>query len=357
MNLTQNSDVMNQDIYTPAFGINIENISMNELFLKTVTRVSVDQYTNKPASFSLQVNDSNFGSSNEMQELLAEGRQIEIFMGYAQAMQSLIKGEIVAIGFELDESGGFILTVEGFDRLHAATRGSVFEKFEEKQTDRDIVRKVAKSLHLNATVDHIEPRQGDQIQNQENNLELLEYLARMNGFFFWVEGDTLFFKKNPVESKVVLTRGKNLTSLSARLSTSGQVDTIEVRGWDAAQKKAFSARAKSNHSRAFVSRLVPTGQMQISGLAGASSERIIYADGKVRTIAEAQAMADAEMAEQRRALLTAEGSAIGNPDIRPGSIVDLENMGRFSGEYVVEKAQHMIDQSGYRTSFSIRQHL
>jgi phage protein D len=73
--------------------------------------------------------------------------------------------------------------------------------------------------------------------------------------------------------------------------------------------------------------------------------------------AEAQTLAHAELGKQQRNLLTAEGSTIGNPAIRVGTILTLENMGRFSGQYVVETARHDIGQAGYRTGFEMRQDL
>ena len=161
-------------------------------------------------------------------------------------------------------------------------------------------------------------------------------------------------KKTRPGKKIHITRGGNLISFSTRLSTSGQTSAIEVRSWDAAQKKVISARAVISQSEVSATKLSRTGQAQINGLGSTRSERIIYADGEIRSVDKAQAKADAELEEQRRALLSIQGSVIGNPDIRAGSILVLEKMGRFDGEYSVETARHDISQSGYHTSFSAK---
>ncbi len=350
-------NTFSQGTMVPEFSVRIEGVPLAAPVLKAITSVSVDLVTNQPCAFVLQVNDPKFALVDAVQGIFAEGKRVEILMGYARATRSMITGEITSIGADLDEGGGLTLNVEGFDRLHAGTRGTEYREFRDEQTDSDIVREIATDMQLTASVDPSGQRQGRQIQNNVSNLEFIDQLAQANGFFYWVEGETLSFKRTRLGARIDVVRGKNLMSFSTRLSTSGQTSAVEVRGWDAAQKKAFSARVLADESQAYIAKLSATGRMQVKGIGTRHSERVIYADGKVRTIAEAQALGDAELAKQRRALLTAQGTASGNSDIRAGSMLVLGNMGRFSGEYVVETARHDIDQSGYRTSFTVRQHL
>lgn len=354
MSLPQDFSLLGQEVYVPAFKIQTESGSLDAPFLKAITSVSVDLLTNQPCSFTLQVNDPKFALIDAAQGVFAEGRYLEIFMGYSKATQSMIQGEITAIGVHLDEGGGLTLQIEGFDKLHAGTRGTGYREFRDGQTDSDIVREIATDMQLTASVDPTEQRQGRRIQNNVSNLEYITHLAEINHFSFWIESNSLMFKKDHKGKKVRVTRSGNLISFSTRLSTSGQTSAIEVRGWDAAQKKAISARAVTAQTQTNAIKLSRTGQTQIKGLGSTRSERIIYADGEIRSVAEAQAKADAELAKQRRALLSIQGSVIGNPDIRAGSIVVLEKMGRFDGEYSVETAHHDISQSGYHTSFSAK---
>jgi len=53
--------------------------------------------------------------------------------------------------------------------------------------------------------------------------------------------------------------------------------------------------------------------------------------------------------------LTGNGSTIGNPDIKPGKVINLVGLGsQFGGLYRVTSATHTFDGSGYRTSFKVR---
>ena len=53
--------------------------------------------------------------------------------------------------------------------------------------------------------------------------------------------------------------------------------------------------------------------------------------------------------------ITGEGSCIGNPDIKAGTVVELKGVGdRFGGQYYVVSCTHNIGQRGYHTFFTVR---
>jgi phage protein D len=59
--------------------------------------------------------------------------------------------------------------------------------------------------------------------------------------------------------------------------------------------------------------------------------------------------------ESARAFLTAEGSTIGFPKIRPGIHLRIGGLrAPFDGMYYVTQAVHTLDDRGYRTNFSVR---
>lgn len=353
MDLTQNFALPVPGIMVPAYALTIEGAPLPAPLLRAILSVGVTQVANKPASFSLQINDPTLTLVDAVDGLFAEGRKVGIAMGYVGKLQPVIAGEITSISVELGESGGLTLGVEGFDGLHAGSRGTRYREFREGLTDSAIVQQIAGDLQLGATVDPTGPRSDRRVQSNVSDLDYLQELTAANDYQLWVENGILFFKRVRSAPQVTVARGRDLISFSARLNTAGHVSAVEVRGWDAGQKQAFSARASISQAQDYVSRLSLTGQAQIAG--AANSARVIYADGAVRTIDEAQRLADASLAEQRRNQLSAEGSAVGNPDIRVGSTLLLANLGRFSSRYIVERAQHTIDQGGYRTSFEMRQ--
>jgi hypothetical protein len=56
--------------------------------------------------------------------------------------------------------------------------------------------------------------------------------------------------------------------------------------------------------------------------------------------------------------LTGTGTCVGDTRIRAGAMIRIEGVGPdFSGDYRVASATHIIDGSGYRTSFEVRKEL
>jgi phage protein D len=54
-------------------------------------------------------------------------------------------------------------------------------------------------------------------------------------------------------------------------------------------------------------------------------------------------------------MITGSGSTVGVPDLRAGSAILVEGVGkRFSGRYFVTSTTHKIDDSGYTTRFTGR---
>ena len=346
-----------EGVLVPDYAIAVEGVPLPRAVRQGIVSVSVTQQENLPASFHMQVNDPQFLLIDAAQGLFTEGRRVEIAMGYVGDTLPMIEAEITAIGIDLDESGGLTLHVEGFDGLYAGTRGTGYRQFREDQSDSAIVREIASDMLPSVVVDETGPRSAGRIQHNMSDLEYLQELTKFHGFQLWVEGRTLYFMRSRPASSGVFARGANLIAFSTRLSTAGQVGEIEVRGWDATRKEAVKASASPQKTGDWLKALSTTGLARVigSGAPGGARKRVIHAQGKVNSIAEAQDAADAAMLEQSRSLLSASGSVVGNPSLRVGSTIALSNMGRFSLDpYRIEQLTHRIDQSGYRTSFEMR---
>ena len=347
-----------QGVRVPDYALWIEGAPVPAQLLRSIMSVSISQEANQPASFTCRVYDPGFVLVDAGTGLFAEGRRVEIALGYVgKALQTMISGEISAVAAELEPGGGLTLQVEGFDHLHAAARGTAYRQFAESKSDDAIVSEIARDLRLDAEVEATATRTGERVQQHVSSLAFLQAIAADNDYQLWMEDRRLCFKRTRPGPRVALARGRDLISFTARLSTAGQVGAVEVRGWDAGQEQGFSYRAEASRSPGYAARLASTGLAQVSGQRDSPSERIIHAEGQVRSVEEARTLAEAVLAEQRRSLFIADGSAVGNPDLRVGSSVRLLNMWRFSDDYVVDSARHEIGPAGYRTTFRMRQHL
>jgi uncharacterized protein len=340
------------DIYVPTFEVRVDGTPLELPTAKTILEVSVTEALNQSSSFSFRLNDPTLAFISTEDGRFTEGRRVEISLGYVGNTKKLFVGEITSLTADFPGSGPATLYVEGFDLLHRGTRGTMYRTFEEGKRDSEIVSEIASEMRLKSAVDPTAPRTGRWVQNHITNLTLLEQLTEANGYFLWVEDGTLYFKKARPGSSVLLEWRKTLVSFSPRLSTAGQVTAVEVRGWDPGQKQSIAARAQL--PSATIATLTEAGQQQVRRGAGGRSERVIVSDASVSSVQEAQRLADELLAEQQRSLITGSGTSVGHPDIRVGTTLALQGLGRFSREYVVEQVTHTVSDSGYQTTFQVR---
>jgi len=132
------------------------------------------------------------------------------------------------------------------------------------------------------------------------------------------------------------------TLLEARLEMNGDpaVRTVSTQGWDPVRVEAQRGTASS-------ARVGRTADAQVDpAQVGGSGERtrVSLAIGSDR---EADSVAQAELDREVAREVTFRGIAEGNPDLRPGSKVELSGVAPdFRGIYVLTAVDHVIDAEG-----------
>jgi phage protein D/phage baseplate assembly protein gpV len=344
-------------IYVPTFEMRVDNRPLEMDIAKTILEISVTETLNSPSQFSFRLNDPTLKLIEREDGRFTEGKRVEISIGFVDNTRKMIVGEISALAPDFPSSGPATLEVQGFDLLHRLTRGTTYQKSGELTNnsgiaDSDIVSKIAKEMKLNPSVDSTSKRSQPRVQNHQTNFAFLQELAQANGYFFWVDGDTLYFKKQSRPANTIqLEWHQTLMSFSPRLSTAGQVNAVEVRGWDPMQKQSFSARVQ--RSRTATAQLSRTGQQQIAQGSGGQSVLFIT-DAHVTSEQEARDLAERILADRQQTVISGSGTSVGQPDLRAGTILELSGMsGRFNGNYLVTSATHTVSDGGYQTSFQV----
>jgi phage protein D len=344
----------------PVFKLSSAGVPLPEELLKSCVGVSVNLNSNQPGSFSLQVNDPELRWIRAADGLLQEGQRIEIALGYDLDARRVFAGTIVAVGADLDDGGGLMIQVQGFDALHAGTRETDYQRFLDEESDTVIVQQLATNVlglaRVSIALDG--SRSGPRFRQNISAFQFLEQLAGEYGCTFWVEDDTLFFRPEREGGvPIPLRRRVDLTAFSVRLSTAGQVAEVEARTWDTTQKATVVATARASNAFKYTGSLSSAGAQQAFRGVSGNSKRVMFANIRAASHEDAQRFADAELRRLRRSLITGDAATVGNPAIRVGSMVVIGDMGRFSGEYVVDSVRHQLNEGGYRTSFQIRQAL
>ena len=147
-----------------------------------------------------------------------------------------------------------------------------------------------------------------------------------------------------------LVWGKTLTSFKPTLSTSRQVSSVTVRGWD---RKANKLIEKKKSWTDLVTDANEKKRLELISQAFNRGE--IITNQPVRTDAEADQKATDILTRQLREMVKATGVTVGLPDLRAGTKVEIDGLGpRYSGIYYITSTTHTIGDGGYRTTFEAR---
>jgi uncharacterized protein involved in type VI secretion and phage assembly len=189
-------------------------------------------------------------------------------------------------------------------------------------------------------------------QSMETDWEFCWRLAKLNGLEFVVHDRTFHLRKRERQgAAVALKFGENLLTFKPRMSAAGQVKEITVANHESGARRAMSAKATTPRlagESAAVKARQALGDGQAQGT-------VVIADRVVTTTGEAQQLAQAMLDRVASRFLEADGKAFGEPKLRAGCTVKLEDVGPFSGEYVLTQTTHDFGGGGerYTTSFLI----
>jgi len=359
--------------YAPEIAIYVDN---KELPLADVIDLKVSLEKDQLGGFSLQLANAeprfvladNAASPFKYSDssLLDVGTGLVIEMGYAGRVRKMLSGLIKTFSPSFPSSGLPTISISGADKLslfQGFKPGSGDSKAFPKMKDWEIAQKIAKRHNLDIEVTQEGPEHPIVMQKDQDDLEFLLERAKRVGFDCYVEfdkdakKDKLYFikpkdQRDTRDVDVFAYRwGESLQSFTPKMTVGRQVAKVTVRGWDSRTKEKIEYTAE-------VADLPRTGGKGRTGAEivaqklGAKEERVV--DIPVTSREDAKKIAVGLLERNANEFLTGTGEVIGDPDLRPGVIVQLDGLGkRFSGKYTVRKAEHSFGSSGYMTTFEV----
>ena len=200
-------------------------------------------------------------------------------------------------------------------------------------------------------------------QAGRSDFEMLQEVAATYDADFWVDGNTLWvsrFINKDYSPRLKLTWGQNLLDFSPKVSTIGQVAGVGMRFTLKEIPLDFLVSVYYDFDRESLGFLVLPGAASASAgsLIGPLLTLIDQPIGSPADIANSALVIANELRQKINNRLTGSGSAVGDPRIRAGAMIELDGLGPdFSGDYRVVSATHSIDSGGYKTSFQVRKEL
>ncbi|MFY9271087.1 MAG: hypothetical protein WAO55_15195 [Candidatus Manganitrophaceae bacterium] len=323
-----------------------------------LTEVMVEEDVGLPGMFTLGLAGSDaLGEETawvDRQDLFSVGFEVEIKMGYAESLESLFVGEIIAIEPEYRFDRLPFLTVRGYDRRHRLHRSRKTRTFLKKK-DSGIAGEIAGDAGLTAKATDTKVIHDYVLQANQTDMEFLQERARRIEYEVVVENKTLFFRPVPIDKKQAATLSfqDDLVAFYPRLSSARPLSEVTVRGWDPKQKKEIVGKAKKGNETSKMGGKKTGPEMGQSAFGAAVG---VVSDRPVMTQGESDQMALAWFNHAALAFITGEGLCRGRTDLRGGKVIQLDGLGkRFSGLYYITTAVHQYtSRGGYETRFTVR---
>jgi len=340
--------------------------------LDNILQVIVDESLHRPSMFTLVVrNDYKPGGPRDTpwktQKQLQIGQSISVGFGPSMTETEkeedkdtqpgqLIQGEITGIETEFSESTQAPIVLRGYDLSHRLHRGRFNRSFQ-NMTDSDVVKEIVKEVNLETDqIDDSGEPHDYLFQENQTNMEFLRSRAARIGFELFVRDGKLNFRQPKSENTLKLKWLDNLRGFRVRVTSTEQVKEVEVRGWDYMNKQAIISNAQSEE---VLTETEASKEKKGSDTSTAfenmkATPRMIVVDQPMFKPKEADAMAQAICDELGGQFVMADAKAEGNPEIRPGIVVELEDLGPYSGKYYVTETRHVYTERLYTTEFCVR---
>ncbi len=331
-----------------------------EGLMRDLRGVEIDVNLHLPDMCTIELHDASFRWVED--QLLRIGQDLEIESRAAEdeqrAASKVFAGQITSIEGMYHEEDVPTLIVRAYDRSHLLHRGTRVRAFRQS-TDSDIASRIARERGLQAEVDGTSQVHVQIFQDNLTDYEFLAERARAVGHVFFVEDRKLYFKKpaNILRPSVDVDFGTSLLDFRPRVTVASQVKEVSVRGWDPQTKRELVGQATSTDFQPARTGWNGRGSSIAERAFGASDAgKLVVTSQPIASQAEGDLLARSLLSELWANDVHAEGRAVGNPRIRPGTKINVTGLGqRFNGEYYVTWARHAFDADGhFLTHFGVK---
>ena len=240
------------------------------------------------------------------------------------------------------------LVVTAHDRSHRMHRRVTTRTFRQV-TATDIARKMAgeHGVKVGKLANLPGGAAEERHQVDETDWAFLSRLVRLHGGELDVAAGALHIidPAKAVAPVAELIWGETLERFRPRVSSVGQVATVDVRGWDVKRKAAIASSGTPKASTT----------VQDSSVNGAvSGSKVLVATVPVSTKAEGDAAAKAIATRLGHERVQAQATATGDPLLLAGEYVKISGVGkRFGGTHRIVSAIHVYGTRGYETRMTL----
>jgi phage protein D len=381
-----------EPFYVPAFEVRMAGAggaggqALPGDVVRDAIEVTFQDSIDRVDSFTLTLNNWDadarqpvfLGAPNQAQlRIVAPGNAVQLLMGYqgrSSDMAVMTTGMITTLEADFPEAGAPRLTVGG---------KSLLERFRNKQytwgwpaqgdgiTESQIAQDLARQpdspagrpglgfpVRVNDQAAALETQVPSVMMNNQYPIVFLMQLARRKGYDLFLSRDPgaptsdpgfLYFGPSQRVTDVTyeLGWGKSLVSFKPTISLARQVTKVTVMGWDRQAKRAIQGVASLSD--------IPPINTDLQPYIAAIGREEVVTDVPVTTQAEATQKAKDYLSAQVLDMVEATGVTVGLPDLRAGRSLQIGGLDTtLNGRWFIKETTHVINDSGYRTTFVAR---
>ena len=348
-----------EDFWVPGFELRDRGQKLPVTVARDVSQLAYKDDLEKIDQVDLTLSnwdDEAYTFSWSERDRFLPGKELEIWLGYLgpDRLRRVISAEITSFKPSFPASGQPSIVVSGLNVLHRLRRTKHTQIFENK-TPTQIAERIGRQMNVKLITQPKGEEPYDYLMQDGYDINFLLQLARTSGYEIYVdEGRStkdrpaVFFGSTDEVRKITykLRYGATLIDFQPTITTTRQVASVTVRSWDRTKKKPISV----TYSR----KQLNLGPID-TDVESAFNERVEVVTAVVANEAEARRMARDRLRDIAHDTVTASGSTVGLPDLRAGSTIEVDGVGkRFSGKYFVTSTTHTLGSAGYTTSFNAR---
>lgn len=335
-----------------AVEVTLNGASLAQADYDALIDVRVEQSVHVPDRFALRFRDPSFAMLDS--DRFTIGAPVDIAFSNGDNEAVVMRGEITSLGAEQNPAGRHELVVSGLDRGHRLARGSMWRTFV-TMTDSNVASQIAGERGLTAEVDSSTVTH-DYLLQRGTDYAFLTERARAIGFDWWVNGDTLYFKRDAkLGAGPTVHYGEDLLRFKVRASAAEAANEVVVRGWNPDTQQAIVGTSTMSQGGDGVAlgTDAPLADATLSGASafGSGVKRGTGVVG-VKDATEADALARAMATSATSEYVMAKGEALGNPLIKAGTELQVDGVGsKLSGRYLLTTVEHVLGEYQYVTRF------
>lgn len=333
----------------PYLALSIDGTELEDEALDALRRVSISRRVGVPDEFTLEVVDA--GQHFFEAGLARLASSVTIAIRHPTGSTKILAGEVANVTVTAGLTPSY--QIRGYDLSHRLTGGEIDTSYQ-GLTDGEIIEKVARRHGLSASTDPTQITH-DYLLQTSSDFDFVTSRARQLGFKWWVENDTLHFKKDDKSDTVDAAWGEDISSIRAEASAAARTQTAAVRVWNQEDQRTI---ASTSDVRANAAALGTTARGVLDLFRGIESANGFDATDTTNTVVaattqEAEALADGTARQAEASQLHISGELDGKPELKPGSQLHVQGApGALDGTYNVVTVDHILEPSGFRTEFS-----